>query len=118
MNPAEGFKALNPIKDFPRHRRLEDCKDETPVVASTWKLDQDERDELVAILPSAKNVERVTVERRFSRNSWDYDCQQVNLTHTRLIGYCWSVIGLGGSAMVARAPVAVNAIEGASVEAA
>jgi recombinational DNA repair ATPase RecF len=27
LNPVEGFAALNPIKDFPRHRRLEECSD-------------------------------------------------------------------------------------------
>ncbi len=34
LNPAEGFTALKPIKDFPRHRRFEECTDETPVVDS------------------------------------------------------------------------------------
>jgi len=42
LNPAEGFTALNPIKDFPRHRRLEECTDETKVVDSRWLLDEQE----------------------------------------------------------------------------
>jgi energy-coupling factor transporter ATP-binding protein EcfA2 len=38
LNPSGGRKPLNKIKDFPRGRRLEECKDDTPVVASRWKL--------------------------------------------------------------------------------
>lgn len=65
LNPAEGFTALNPIKDFPRHRRLEECTDETKVVESRWLLDDNERAELVALLPRAKDVRHVVVERRY-----------------------------------------------------
>ena len=36
LNPIEGFSALKPIKDFPRHRRLEECTDDTPVLSTTW----------------------------------------------------------------------------------
>ncbi|PJN92323.1 hypothetical protein CNY89_30710, partial [Amaricoccus sp. HAR-UPW-R2A-40] len=36
LNPAEGFTALNPIKDFPRDRRLEECGDYTRVVSTEW----------------------------------------------------------------------------------
>jgi predicted ATP-dependent endonuclease of OLD family len=36
LNPAEGFAALNPIKDFPRHRKLGECKDNTEVLTSRW----------------------------------------------------------------------------------
>src|SRR5882672_10525966 len=38
LNPSGGRKPLNKIKDFPRGRRLEECNDSTPVVASHWKL--------------------------------------------------------------------------------
>lgn len=31
LNPIEGFAALNKIKDFPRHRRLEECTDAVKV---------------------------------------------------------------------------------------
>lgn len=65
LNPAEGFKALNPIKDFPRHRKLTDCKDCTPVVDSTWTLSESERAELVAIWPRADGVTHVTVARSY-----------------------------------------------------
>lgn len=43
LNPADGFKALNPIKDFPRHRKLSECNDQTPVVDSTWQLSEYEQ---------------------------------------------------------------------------
>lgn len=46
LNPADGFEALNPIKDFPRHRRLEDCRDWTKVVSTLWTLTDKERQEL------------------------------------------------------------------------
>ena len=38
LNPADGRKPLNKIKDFPRGRRLEECKDDTSVVETQWKL--------------------------------------------------------------------------------
>ena len=28
LKPVEGFKALKPIKDFPRHRQPEECRDD------------------------------------------------------------------------------------------
>jgi ABC-type cobalamin/Fe3+-siderophores transport system ATPase subunit len=71
LNPAEGFTALNPIKDFPRHRRLEECTDETKVIDSRWLLDDKERAELVALLPRAKDVRRVVVERRYHGKTRD-----------------------------------------------
>jgi predicted ATP-dependent endonuclease of OLD family len=67
LNPAEGFKALNPVKDFPRGRRLEDCKDNTPVVDSTWLLDQNEHAELTEIFPRAGTVSSVTISRRYDK---------------------------------------------------
>ena len=71
LNPAEGFKALNPIKDFPRHRRLEERTDDTPVVTSRWVLDEQDRKALVAILPSAESVTHVEVGRRYgAKHRW------------------------------------------------
>lgn len=65
LNPAEGFQALNKVKDFPRHRRLEECTDDTEVASSRWTLDDKERAELVEILPRAKEVRHVEVSRRY-----------------------------------------------------
>ncbi len=63
LNPAEGFEALNPIKNFPRHRRLEECNDDVKVVSSRWILTDDERDELVGILPRAAGVTYIEISR-------------------------------------------------------
>lgn len=65
LNPAEGFGPLNPIKDFPRYRKLTDCNDSTPVVDSTWELSESEQAELVAIWPRAIGVTQVTVSRSY-----------------------------------------------------
>jgi len=63
LNPIDGFEPLKPIKDFPRHRRLEECTDSTPVVSTTWVLDDDDKDDLLEILPRATDVSKVTVSR-------------------------------------------------------
>ena len=65
LNPIEGFSALKPIKDFPRHRRLEECEDDTPVLSTTWVLDEDDKEALLEVLPRATDVERVTIGRSY-----------------------------------------------------
>lgn len=65
LNPIEGFAALKPIKDFPRHRRLEECTDETPVLSTTWLLDDDEKEALLEVLPRATEVGRVIIGRNY-----------------------------------------------------
>lgn len=70
LNSAEGFAALNPIKDFPRHRRLEECKPDTRVVASTWRLTDEEKPELTAILPRAASVMHVEIGRYYEAKHW------------------------------------------------
>jgi len=67
LEPAEGFKELNPIKDFPRHRRLEECKGSTPVVSTRWVLDEDEQAELAKILPRAVGVSHISISRRYDK---------------------------------------------------
>lgn len=68
LNPVEGFAALNPIKDFPRHRRLEECSDQTPVLSTTWILDEDDKKALLEILPRATYVTKVTIGRRYGKS--------------------------------------------------
>lgn len=70
LNPVEGFKALSPIKDFPRDRKLEDCNDYTPVLNSTWALSPLEQKALAKVFPRAAEVTTVTVSRKYgsSRN--------------------------------------------------
>jgi predicted ATPase len=70
LNPAEGFKALNPTKDFPRHRRLTECSDDTQVVSSSWKLTPDEQKELAEILPRASTVSHVEIGRTYGAKRW------------------------------------------------
>lgn len=65
LNPVEGFDALSPIKDFPRHRRLGECTDSTEVLSSTWVLEDRERAELLKILPRATNVSTVDIRRSY-----------------------------------------------------
>lgn len=70
LNPAEGFAELNSIKDFPRHRRLEECTPETKVLSTTWLLSSDDREELSEILPRAKDVTHVVVGRYYKKQRW------------------------------------------------
>lgn len=65
LKPPEGFQALNPIKDFPRHRRLEECNDNTPVLSTQWSLDDSEQTELLKLFPRAANVSKVEISRRY-----------------------------------------------------
>ena len=65
LNPIAGFAALKPIKDFPRHKRLEECTDDTPVLSTTWALDDDDKEALLEVLPRATGVEKVIISRSY-----------------------------------------------------
>lgn len=65
LNPAEGFAKLSPIKDFPRHRKLSECHDDTPVVDSLWRLTPGEQEALRTIWPRAEGAREVRVGRRY-----------------------------------------------------
>src|SRR5258708_39501730 len=65
LNPAEGFTALNPTKDFPRPRRLTECNDQTEVVSSLWRLTPEEQQELAEIVPRAGSVTHVRIGPRY-----------------------------------------------------
>jgi len=69
LNPADGFGPLNPIKDFPRHRKLSECNDWTEVIRTTWELTDKEQAALTAIWPRAKGVKTVSVGRRYEGKS-------------------------------------------------
>jgi predicted ATP-dependent endonuclease of OLD family len=68
LNPVEGFVALNPTKDFPRHRKLSDCFPDTMVVSSSWALTADEQHSLRELFTRAANVTRVIVERPYQKS--------------------------------------------------
>lgn len=70
LNPADGFEALSPIKDFPRHRKLSECNEMTPVVYSTWELTEYEQRHLEEIWPSAKDITEVSVSRCYGENRY------------------------------------------------
>lgn len=70
LNPLDGFKALDPIKNFPRDRRLEECADNTEVVDTTWLLDEDDKEALLEILPRATNVTQINIGRRYGEKRY------------------------------------------------
>lgn len=70
LNPAEGFAKLNPIKDFPRHRKLAECSDYTKVVSSKWELTPSEQAKLSTTWPRAKGVTEVEIGRYFGKSHW------------------------------------------------
>lgn len=65
LNPPGGRQDLSPIKNFPRHRRLAECTDDTPVVSTVWELDKREQEELAAMFPRAGGVSHVTIGRHY-----------------------------------------------------
>jgi predicted ATPase len=70
MNPPGGIKDLNPIKDFPRHRRLDECTDNTKVVDTTWELNPADQAELIKIFPRAGGVTHVRIGRYYKAKRW------------------------------------------------
>ena len=67
LNPPGGMINLNRIKDFPRHRRLTECADDTPVVSTDWELDAAEQSELAQLFPRAAGVTHVNIGRRYKK---------------------------------------------------
>lgn len=71
LNPPGGAKDLSSIKDFPRHRRLSECTDDTPVVETTWELSDQEQKKLWATFPRSKGITHVTIGRHYkAANRW------------------------------------------------
>ena len=68
LNPIAGFEALRPIKDFPRHRRLEECAEDTPVLSTTWILGDDDKEALIEVLPRATEVSKVVIGRSYGKS--------------------------------------------------
>jgi len=67
LNPIAGFESLKPIKDFPRHKRLEECTDSTPVLSTTWTLDDDDKEALLEVIPRATDVSVVVIGRSYGK---------------------------------------------------
>ncbi|MEN8515461.1 AAA family ATPase [Burkholderia sp. RS02] len=66
LNPVDGFKTLSPIKDFPRHRRLEECTESTEVLSTTWLLEEKDRTALQRMIPRAADVRSVVIARTYN----------------------------------------------------
>ena len=62
LKPAEGLEEL-PHENFPRHRHIGECTDETKIVTSTWELDEEEKAELAGIWPRAEGASKVVISR-------------------------------------------------------
>jgi predicted ATPase len=68
LNPAGGRQPLNKVKDFPRSRRIEECKDDTPVVWTWWKLSDAEAAELAEIV--GIKLAEVAIGRGYGADLW------------------------------------------------
>ncbi len=67
LNPAGGFQPLNKNKDFPRHRRLEECTDDTLVVSTIWELSDADRREIADLWARAGSAATVTINRHYGK---------------------------------------------------
>lgn len=56
LNPPGERQPLSPVKDFPRNRRLEECKSNTVVVWTWWDFTPEEAEELTPLLGPLKKV--------------------------------------------------------------
>lgn len=81
LNPPGGPKDLKAVKDFPRHRRLNECTDDTPVVSTTWELDANEQAELVKLFPRAVGVTQVDIGRCYKAEKRWADFQDLKPIH-------------------------------------
>jgi predicted ATPase len=67
INSSNGFAAMSPIRDFPRHLPLRDCTHETKLVSTRWELEKNERAELTELYARASTVTHVTIERSYGK---------------------------------------------------
>jgi energy-coupling factor transporter ATP-binding protein EcfA2 len=70
LNPAGGVKPLVPIKDFPRARLLEECKDGTPVLTTRWRLSADESTQITKMIGARDAITDVEIGRPFGAWRW------------------------------------------------
>lgn len=70
LKPPGGIQPLHPIKDFPRSRRLQECKDNTPVVSSTWELTAAETEEISKRLGEDQQIKTVGIGRYYEASYW------------------------------------------------
>lgn len=68
LNPPGGLKPLNPVKDFPRSRKLQDCNDQTHVVWTWWTLEKDETEAIKELIDF--ELKTVAVGRGYGPKMW------------------------------------------------
>ena len=87
LNPPGGMKDLNSIKDFPRHRRLSECSDDTPVVSTDWELTDAERHRISrGYFPGGGGNVCAVIGRRYKASLW------VSFTNLKPISFSASEI--------------------------
>lgn len=69
LNTPDGLQALNPVKDFPRDKHLDDCTEGTPVLETKWLLSDAELAEIVKIWPRGAGIKHVRVWRRYNNKT-------------------------------------------------
>ena len=65
LNPADGIRDLDFVKDFPRDRHPDEFSTGVQALYTKWELTEDERLELSEILPGASDVREVIVTRPY-----------------------------------------------------
>ncbi|MGR3565050.1 MAG: AAA family ATPase [Heliomarina sp.] len=92
LNPVGGMQPLNDVKDFPRNRRLEECSENTPVVVTTWALDEHEQAQVSKIWPRARPDEPIAITRFYgakrtifiSRDDLSFDTEVIEKAVERI----------------------------------
>lgn len=70
VNPPEGAKALNEVKDLPRERKLSDFKKDLPFIKTEWSLSEAEAAELSEKCPSLAGQNTAEVGQRYNAQRW------------------------------------------------
>lgn len=65
LNPPEGIKEVQAIKNYPRDRKLDECSEDTPLLKTTWSLSDKEKSHLAELFPRAKTVSSVQISRNY-----------------------------------------------------
>ncbi|MEH2560146.1 putative ATP-dependent endonuclease of OLD family [Bradyrhizobium algeriense] len=64
VNPIGGRKDIDPVKNFPRGRHLNQCKPNTVVARTTWELSDRQRTELAGIIKD-QTISKVVIARTY-----------------------------------------------------
>jgi energy-coupling factor transporter ATP-binding protein EcfA2 len=70
LKTSKSIEALNPVKDFPRERKLGECSNDTPVVTTTWTLTSEDQADVSKIWPRSAGAKSVTIGRNYAAARW------------------------------------------------